>query len=274
MGIGDWATIPIYGDKTYVKVLRMPKHVKLSFKNNEVFEKTKEHINVSSNSNKSSNPLKDSRETGKESNSKLIDLNNTNNSTINMPITNSNIPVQNFNSGSSNSEKTNSKNKIPATKSANNLIDVESDFYAGNSINNPNNNLTKNSSSNIINNNSNLNSNLFNIDNFDVSKIGNMLHEINENTFQFVNVINESKESSTNNKNQRNENVGNKSNNSTNSGLFEIFNSSPGEINNNTNSANSNKGSPEVNQGKSNLNNPCKKFIKYFFINFIKIYIY
>ena len=56
------AKIPIYGDKTYVKVLRLPKNVKLKFKNNEMFEKTKE-----THSSKQ-----------KESNGKLIDLNEIN----------------------------------------------------------------------------------------------------------------------------------------------------------------------------------------------------
>lgn len=232
------AKIPIYGDKTYVKVLRLPKSVKLNFKNTELFS---ENTNV-----KKPQPKDQSKD-----NLLGLDLNGTFPQNENQKESGSTSnPGSKFNSTSSkgmnlNVDLLNSKENIPTkNKSSNNLniLNVESS-----NISNPS--FTKQK----INND-------FGLDGIDLSEIGKKLQDNNINSqnsgFEFV---------STSNDNEVKFNSNTKVPSYQN-GLYEAFNDNSGFIpinekiqkeqpSNNLNSSQKNSNKNSNNSGKPT--GPC-----------------
>jgi hypothetical protein len=152
------AKIPIYGDKTYVKVLRLPKNVNFAFKNIELFADNK----VKGKTNK---------EGGKDN---LLDL-NASSGVKKETSTNSN-PGSRFNSTNStgmnlnmdflNNPPVSSRTEKTTMKSSNNLINVDSGAKPKQGNND------------------------FGLDNVDIGEIGRKLQEnsnsSNSNGFEFV----------------------------------------------------------------------------------------
>ena len=112
------AKIPIYNDKTYVKVLRLPKNVKLNFKNSELFSDVK----------KASESLIDMK-TPKNQNENNGNIPQINSNNIPNNLFNSSNSNNSNNSNSSDNKKTSSPEKSfdkQKSKSNVNIINVDS----------------------------------------------------------------------------------------------------------------------------------------------------
>jgi hypothetical protein len=161
------ARIPVYGEKAYVKVLRLPKNVQLNFKNNDYYTEPVKETRQKENSNHSNNE-------------KLIDMN------INDSVSsggNSN-PGSKFNSsgGVNSSKQGQSSSKSPERQN-----ESKFDSSKGKTQNKSHNNMILiNMDENKPTSNNNL-KNSVNVDNIDFTAIENNLKDSNsDNSFNLI----------------------------------------------------------------------------------------